>query len=68
MGGMFGGGGDASEEAEKSNELLQKQLDEQKREEQQQLQALSQQEFNIVKSQGGLNWNAQKPTGIQPES
>ena len=64
---MGGKGGGASKEADKSNQLLQEQIDQQKREEQDQLRALSEQEFNIVKSQGGFNWNAQKPTGITPQ-
>ena len=61
---MGGGGGGGSSAADQSNKLLQEQIDIQKRQYQQQLSSLSEEQFNIIKSQGGMNWNANSPVGI----
>lgn len=60
---MSGGGG-GSKSAKAANALLAQQIAMQQREYEQQLAALGEQEFSIVKSQGGMNWNAKTPTGI----
>jgi hypothetical protein len=62
MGGDGGGGSSAA--ADQSNKLLQEQIDIQQRQYQQQLSSLSEEQFNIIKSQGGMNWNAGAPVGI----
>ena len=62
----MGGGGDGGSSAavDQSNKLLQEQIDIQQRQYQQQLQSLSEQQFKVIKSQGGMNWNAGAPVGI----
>jgi len=64
----MGGGGDsgATDAANRSNDLLQKQLDIQRQQYKDQLQALSEKEFNIIKTKGGLNWDSGAPTGVNP--
>ncbi len=56
----------ATASARKSNDLLQQQVDTQRLEQQQKKAQLSEQEFNIIKEQSGMNWNSNTPTGIQP--
>jgi len=63
-----GGGGGDSGAADRSNQLLQEQIDIQKRQEKQQLQAVSEQQFKIIKSQGGMSWDASAPVGIPPQT
>lgn len=62
----MGGGGDGGSSAavDQSNKLLQEQIDIQQREYQKQLQSLSEEQFKVIKSQGGMNWNAGAPVGI----
>ena len=64
MGGNVGGGGGSSAAADQSNKLLQKQIDIHQSQYKQQLQSLSEEQFKIIKSQGGMNWNAGEPVGI----
>ena len=62
MGGKGGGG--ASDDA---NKMLAEQIAMQKRSEAQKMKALSEQQFNIIKSQGTMNWNSSAPSGITPD-
>ena len=64
MGGKGGGGGDSA--SNQANKLLQEQIDIQKQQERQKQKALAEQEMNIIKSQGTMNWSSAAPTGIDP--
>ena len=47
-----------------ANNLLKQQIESQKLEEEQKKQKLSEQEFEIIKEQSGMNWDAGAPKGL----